>query len=296
MANPNYVLDVTQAVFRWASDPQHGPLVPSGFQNPFAERRRTTDQPAEDLFGEPDITIDMAAEFLKACDAWQLPLFSLHIFYGLRASEPCWLFQESLDDDWLKVVCDSRLGYTTKGRRDKRLPLIGPITRLLKNQQHQSQGGLLFQRRTVSEGVEQTPLMGTARENLRQEYATRLDRERGLSAKIRHAIRDQILQEAGGLTYDHIEHEFGRIKEKLAWPTEATLKDFRHLFSTCLQNAGMPEFYRKFLMGQSPGRAAIVGYTHLNQLRERYLETVERQLQPLVNGLEKRVEQLSETE
>jgi hypothetical protein len=128
--------------------------MPPGFHNPFAERRRTTDQGAPDLFGEPDITIGMATEFLKACDNWQLPLFSLYIFYGLRASEPCWLFQESLEENWLKVACDPQLGYTTKGRRDKRLPLIPPVVQMLEIHRQQNHVGLLFQRRSVSTGVD----------------------------------------------------------------------------------------------------------------------------------------------
>jgi hypothetical protein len=92
----------------------------------------------------------------------------------------------------------------------------------LKNQQQQRLGGLIFLRRTVSEGVEQPPLIGASLEYLRQEYAARLDRKRCRTAKLRHAIRDQILQEAGGLSYDHIEDEFGRIKANWVWPAKAT--------------------------------------------------------------------------
>ena len=47
----------------------------------------------------------------------------------------------------------------------------------------------------------------------------------------------------------------------------------------------MPEHYRKFLLGQSPGRAAIVTYTHLNEIRRRFEEAVQRQFQPLVDAI-----------
>ena len=60
------------------------------------------------------------------------------------------------------------------------------------------------------------------------------------------------------------------------------------MFATCLENAGMPEHYRKFLMGQSPGRAAIVTYTHLNEIRQRFNDAVEKTLRPLVDAIERR--------
>jgi len=287
MVKPQYVLDVSRAMYRWASDPQGEPLLRHGFQNPFLERRRVSTKAVPDMFGEPDITVSMAVDFMNPCDAWQLPLFALYVFYGLRASEPCWLFRESIQDGWLKVSCDHELGYFTKGRRDKRLPLIEPLHELLTTRQ--TDEGILFQHRAVWETKVTPPLAHASREDLRKQYASRLDKERNLTAQIRASIRDQMVLDAGGLNYDHIEHEFAQIKAKLGWPAEATLKDFRHLFSTCMENAGMPEFYRKFLMGQSPGRAAIVGYTHLNQIRERYLEAVEKQMEPLVEALHNQV-------
>jgi hypothetical protein len=71
------------------------------------------------------------------------------------------------------------------------------------------------------------------------------------------------------------------------------LKDVRHLFATTLGNAGMPEFYRRYLMGHSPGKAAIVTYTHLNELRIRYEEAVHRCFQPLVETVMQRIDELT---
>ena len=58
------------------------------------------------------------------------------------------------------------------------------------------------------------------------------------------------------MSYDHIATEFDKISRRLAWPRSATIKDFRHFGATCLENAGMPEHYRKFLVGTVtwPGR------------------------------------------
>jgi hypothetical protein len=54
----------------------------------------------------------------------------------------------------------------------------------------------------------------------------------------------------------------------------------------------MPEFYRRYLMGQSVGRTAIVNYTHLNEIRQRFEEAVERQFQSLVDVVARRTSEL----
>ena len=91
------------------------------------------------------------------------------------------------------------------------------------------------------------------------------------------------------MSYHNIDDEFQRVRRRLGWPQAATLKDFRHLFSTCLENAGMPQYYRRYLMGQSPGRDAIVTYTHLNELRQRYVEAIERTMRPMIDAIAHRL-------
>jgi integrase len=109
-----------------------------------------------------------------------------------------------------------------------------------------------------------------------------------LSAARHRKLRDAVLKVAGRLTYDDVEAEFSKLAKHLDWPKSATLKDFRHLFATSLENAGVPESYRRFLMGHSPGRAAIVTYTHLNKLREHYHRAVDSELGALVEAISSR--------
>ena len=106
LRRPDFVLDVIRAMYDWAADPQRGKLIPEGFLNPFLRQSRYTPSSVVVSLGEPDITVDMAAEFLRACDTYQLRLFAPIAIYGLRASEPCFLFYEHLNGDWL----DERLG------------------------------------------------------------------------------------------------------------------------------------------------------------------------------------------
>jgi hypothetical protein len=92
--------------------------------------------------------------------------------------------------------------------------------------------------------------------------------------------------------YDDVEQEFQALARRLRWPRQATLKDLRHLFATTLNNAGVPEAYRRYLLGQSPGRAAVVAYTHLNELGRHYTESVRREWAPLLEGINRRLAEL----
>ena len=291
MVAPKYVEDVVRAMLSWAADPERGCLMPEGFRNPFAGPRRRSTETARDLFGEPDVTLEMAAQFLETCDAFQLPLFALIAFYGLRPSELCFLFRENLADDWLKVQCLPGLAYHSKGRRDKRLPLIEPLQKLLLPQPGAPTQGLLFLRRKIWDGSERPQLWGAGLNQLEREFEDRCRSKSGLSARERVKRRETVFRDAGAITYDHIEHEFGRIARSLGWPAEATIKDFRHLFSTSLENAGMPIFTRRYLLGQAPGKSPIVSYTHINELRRHYEEAIFRTLEPLVNAIVRRSRQ-----
>ena len=286
MSSTRYVEDVARAMFAWGADPERGHRLPSDFRNPFLGHRRQTMSAAPDPFGEPDVTIDMAVEALSACDSFQLPLFSLLICYGLRASEPCFLFRDFLVDDWLRVPCLPEIHYAPKGRRDKRLPILEPIANLLKSAEPQT--GLLFVRREVFEGTLRPPLRNASLPDLKEEFDLRCRKQGTASNVDRLRIRDGLLRDAGGLKYDQIEHEFHRLTKPLKWPASATLKDFRHLFSTQMQNGGLPEYYRRYLMGHSPGRAAIVSYTHLNELREHYEAAAEKKLKPIIAAIQHR--------
>ncbi|MCC6681236.1 MAG: hypothetical protein IT445_10095 [Phycisphaeraceae bacterium] len=87
-----------------------------------------------------------------------------------------------------------------------------------------------------------------------------------------------MMREAGALDYDRIQREFRSVSCRLRWPAAATLKDFRHLFSTAMANGGVPEHERRYLMGHAPGRDAIVRYTHFNKLAEHYRLAVRQEL------------------
>jgi hypothetical protein len=289
MKNPAFVERAVRAMFDWAADPDRGRLLPAGFRNPFLHRAHQRRAVARDLVGEPDITVSMGVDFLLGCDAHQLRLFAPIILYGLRATEPCFLFGDHVKDGWLMVQCIDGLAYRTKGRRDKRFPLL-PCLEATNEKYHCE--GLCFLRRPVVDRRENAPLVGVSLSQLEREFQERCAKVGNLTAAVKLELRGTVLHEAGGINYDHIEGEFKKGARRLQWPAVATVKDFRHLFSTLLGNAGVPELYRRYLMGRAPGEAVIDHYTHLNKLQEHFTRAVQREFGPLVEAIELRTRQL----
>jgi integrase len=271
------ILDAVRAMFEWAGDPQRGGCMPEGFVNPFRRATLKRRQVESDPTCEPDITIDMAVAFTRSCDDYQLALFAPVILYGLRPSELVFLFKEHVRDGVLRVPCLPALGYTTKGRREKKLPLLDVISRLLTMESDSPDQGLLYLRRSAAQGQEAPPLMGRSLAQLTEEYAGRCARSGATTAAAKEKVRREIIREAGGLGYDRIGGEYRRIAKHLSWPRAATLKDFRHLFATTMANGGIPEHERRYLMGHAPGRGSIHVYTHMNQLAEHYRAISETQ-------------------
>ena len=294
LRSAEYVLDVIRSMYTWAADGQRGNLLPAGFSNPFCGNRTRNHRRAPDLFGEPDITISMACDFLNQCDCFQLRLFIPLILFGLRASEPCFIFREDLSSEWLQVVCRPGFDYDTKGLRDKRFPIPGIVHSLLATDADKH--CLLFPQRMMFLGNKQPQKSFATVQEFSDDFQTQIQKRNVASPEQRQRLLKLQIRKAGGINYDQIEHEFHGIQQKLGWPSQATLKDFRHLFSTSLENSGVPLFYRKYLMGQSPGNSPIVGYTHVNELKRQYDLALERTLAPVVEVLSKRMSQLKLTQ
>jgi hypothetical protein len=292
MKGQAFVLDTVRAMLEWAADPERGNLLPDGFRDPFLRRGEPRSVFRGDPLSEPDITLPMALALVDVCDRFQLLLFAPMLLFGLRAAEPCFLFHEYFEGNWLKVPCNPDLAYRTKGRRDKRFPLIEPLRPLWEALCQAGGPGLLYLRRGVMARREVAPLRGYSLPDLTAEFRHRCAAANTTGAAERVCLRDAVLRDAGAIAYDHLEHEFHALARQLGWPPAATPKDLRHLFATTLGNSGMPEGYRRYLMGQAPGRTAVVAYTHLNQLREQYTDAVRREWTPLVEAINHRLGRL----
>ena len=248
-----------------------------------------------DPFGQPDITTPMTIDLLRACDAFQLPLFAALALFGLRASEPIFIFREQIDEDWFRVTCHPQLGFLTKGQRDKRFPMPPSLRQVLLPAGNR-RDGLLFTRREAGLGLRNAPLRGALLADLSAEFQHRCRLHATSSAATRQSIRDELIRAAGGLNYDQIGHEFQCLAHQLGWPRQATLKDIRHHFATALENSGVPEFYRRDLLGHTLGRTPIVTYTHLNQLQSQFQKALDQDLAPIVAAVDRRARELGQSD
>jgi hypothetical protein len=289
MRGQAFVVDTVRGLYEWALDPERGGLLPEGFHSPFRRLHLSRTVLKGDPLAEPDITLAMALDLVGACDAYQLGLFAPMLLFGLRAAEPCFLFAEYLRDGWLQVPCNADLNVKTKGKRGKRFPLLEDLQPLWDLSFSGAKQGLLYVRRAVADGKEKPPLLGASLADLITEFRHRCTQSQDSSAAGRLRLRDRVLRDAGGLTYDRIEGEFLLLARRLQWPASATVKDLRHLFATTMNNASMPEGFRRYLMGQAPGRAAIVAYTHLSDLKRHYTAAVQKEWAPLRAALRNRV-------
>ncbi|MEK6259897.1 MAG: hypothetical protein AABP62_14855 [Planctomycetota bacterium] len=274
-----YVLETANAAMAWAADPDRGSLLDSGFRNPFRGQAQALRTGVPDPCTAPSITVAMAADWLRHCDLYQRRLFAPLILFGLRAAELSWVLADDVDDEWFRVRCHPDLDHLTKGRRDKKFPL-GKLRRYFSGPPTNSPVWLPRRGFLPPAGLpDNTP-------NLVTEFHHRLAQVPQICAANRRQIRDQLLHEAGALGYDRIEQEFQKLARNLKWPRQATLKGFRHLFATALENSGCPESYRRYFLGHSPGKAAIVRYTHLDQLERHYWRLLDGEFSPIMNVLE----------
>ena len=291
MRGAHFVLQIVRAAFSWAGDSERGNLLPSEFRNPFISHAGLLRRPSPDPTRELPITTEMVVEFVGVCDHYQQQLFLPLVLFGLRASEPVWLFHEDLQRGWLDVRCNPELDYLTKGQRDKRFPLIESLTELWENWTHASNTGLLLRRREWDGNLATDP---QSYGDLVTSYHNECRRRGTASLLERRQIRDTLMQTAGGLNYDQIDGEFRRLARQLSWKPNATLKGFRHLFATALENSGCPETYRRFFLGHSPGRAASLSYTHLDQLGRHFRHFLDGEYAGIVAAFQKLIRPLQQ--
>lgn len=132
-------------------------------------------------------------------------------------------------------------------------------------------------------GTGRRPLRGAALADLVAELQRRCAAGTSVDAATPLRWRDPSLREAGGLNYDHSEQAFRSVaRTGLAGTSDA--ESFRHGFATLLGNTLLAEAYKKYLPGQSVGRAALMACTHLNDVRQQYATAVRRAWTPLVEA------------
>ncbi len=154
---------------------------------------------------DPAITLEIAAKFLTACDEWQRPVFAAILLWTEAVGTGLDLWTEL--HRRIRLDQMPELGYQTKGRRDKRVPILSAVEGLWFPQHSATGQGLLFRRRqsvgTFSDTSSYLDVVETYRDMI----------SKVMSAAERQRIRKCLQRELGGVDYDTLEREFGAMVE-----------------------------------------------------------------------------------
>jgi integrase len=258
----SFIIASARAMTRWAV--QEG-LLPADSAHGFTELGRPPTSGA--FLSSAPITTEQIIRLLEAADLFQLVLFSFYIFQGARVSEPCWLMVEFIDLEggWVDYRCIDELGYRTKGSVDKQLPMPYPMVQAVRRLAEGRSGGpLLIKRRLIKHPTEHKTI------NL-AEIIQQIQRQAVSSWSERARAGLTCVSSAGAIDGDVVRREFNHLLQATGAGIEATPKALRHYFATALEEANIPYYTRKYLLGHRLGEKGQRGgdvtaiYTHLQR-------------------------------
>ena len=272
-----YILECCRALFNYAGKRRH--LSPYA-ENPFSalELERI---PIEHARPIRLLTAEQERVFLEACDDWQFPVFLTLMLTGLRPGELTHLLLPDdldLQEGLLRVRNKPKLGWQTKTRNDRDIPLMPALRDVLRWYLGDRQHGPVFRRRRVSARWDAaTPVVDFTGyvANLEQEGGQTMSRAQRLRAARR------FWRELGAVRTDWIRTEFARLTTAIGLADCTAPKVLRHGFATALQQGRVDPLIRNELMGhvaagsRSPGHglAMTAVYTHTQpQTRREQLE------------------------
>lgn len=279
----HYILEVSRSLFNYAVKRRH---LPPYTANPFSviEIDRL---PVADAKPFVDLSHDQEREFLARCDSWQFPLFLTMLMTGIRPGELCHLLlPDDLDlvNGWLQITNKPDLGWQTKTRNERSIPLVPELVGVLKHLIGDRNGGPVFLRRSKV-GERALGLSTAIRVALRAELdrrcaASEATANAPVSRLRRQHIADAMWVDMGAVKTDKIRNEFMNLTRSIGVPELTTPKTLRHMFATALQDANVDPLIRNELMGHVPaGGGAGAGLAMTGVYTHSRPETVRRQLE-----------------
>jgi integrase len=249
-----YVLEVCRTLFGFAQRRRH---LPPYAENPF--RTIQIDRiPVEDSRPIMIFSADQERQFLEACDDWQLPIFATLMLTGLRPGELTHLLLPddlNLDQGSLRVRNKPAMGWQTKTRNERSIPLVPELIDMLRLVIADRQSGPLFQRRRCVVGG-QRQLWRLTPEQLRREFENRIalgeqSAPAGIRRRERLRICRRIWVELGVIPEARLRLQFMKLTKAIGLPHVTAPKTLRHLFATRLQEANVDPLIRNELMAMS---------------------------------------------
>jgi integrase len=264
-----FILETCRAMYAYAAKRRH---LPPYAENPFAgigsKQRWSTDR-------KPIFVFDQNGEsnFFQDLTPWFWPLQFLLAKTGLRPGEAVHLLIEDLDlpAGWLKVCNKPELGWCSKTRRERSVPLIQELVDALHCVIGNRRAGPVFLRPKfcaeglIVAGAGYRQLAGEIERRIRTAEAESTIR---LSDARRARICRSVWQEAGAVSCDGVRTAFIQQAQIAGFSHATCPKSWRHTFATLLQDANVDPLIRQLTLGHSPTVAAIGGlgmttlYTH----------------------------------
>jgi integrase len=258
-----FILEVCRSVYAFAIRMRH---LPPYSENPFSglriESMRLTDS-------KPVFVFDAESElaFFKAASEWAFPIHFTLAKTGLRPGELAHLLIEDLDlrGGWLSVCNKPDLGWLTKTRNERRVPLIPELVAVLKHVVGQRQHGLVFLRPKFCD-VGVTPREMADRIQRNRESAARQPGQ-PLSREAELRVAQSIWRSAGMVKADKIRNSFLSCARRAGLQNATCPKSWRHSFATLLQDANVDPLIRQVTLGHRPagsggGLGMTAVYTH----------------------------------
>lgn len=265
-----YILETCRSMYAYAVKRRH---LPPYTDNPFAgiggKRSRVEDAKPVFVFDE-----ESELRFLTAADHWTFAVHFLLAKTGLRVGELVRLLVEDIDFEggWLHVRNRPELNARTKTRRERAVPLIAEIIRVLRALVGHRQAGLVILRQTID--PKHLPLAQADSGQLAEIARRRIaDLEAAEHANLdRRAVirvQQQLWREAGATSADRIRNSIIRIGTTVGYDGLSCPKSWRHTFATLLQDANVDPLIRQQTLGHAPptafGGTALgmtAAYTH----------------------------------
>jgi len=267
LAGIRFILSTCRTAMNWARRHRY---LPPYVENPFSRfpMARLRD-PAAGSVSETLLSPDQAEAFLRACDAWQRPVFLVLATYGLRVGELTHLLVEDVDlkQNILYIRSKPDLLWSVKTSRERVLPIFPEIKPLFAEAIGDRRAGLVFRTREWVGRDRERPAAFLKDAHAFRRHVVRLREEAQAQGTvdargIRKVVMD-FLRGLGQIPEKRIRQEFMKVSKAIGCPWLTRAHALRHFFASQAQELGMNPLMVQGILGHA-SLDMTARYTHLS--------------------------------
>lgn len=276
-----FILSTCRTAFNWAGRRR---MLPPYHDNPFSlfpiDKLK---DPAEERRAGKVFSTEQERAFFAACGENERPLFTVLAAYGLRLGELTHLLVEDVDlaNGVFRVRSKPFLMWSVKTGRERELPLIPATRPLFERAIGTRKAGFVFLN-TISKSVIGSWVSFPGPDDFRRAAAQAVEELLGASPGASERDRKRTLvafgRRAGQIPERTVRGAFLRLTRRIGCPEFTRVHDFRHLFSTRAQAAGVNPILVQEMLGHTTLEMTR-RYTHPG------IETKREALARLLGGL-----------